>query len=133
MIYLLDTDTCSYLMKRAHPKLIDRVRTFRPGELKVSVVTQYELDYGVRRSNRIEELGLVVAAFLGNVEVLPFDVPAARQAAQIRGDLAASGTMIGSYDLLIAGHALALGATLVTNNTQEFARVPGLVIENWTR
>jgi len=132
-MYLLDTDTCSYLMKRTHPVLIDRVRAFRPGELKVSVVTQYELEYGVRRSGRIEDLGLVVAAFLGNVEVLPFDTPAARQAAQIRGDLAASGAMIGSYDLLIAGHALALGATLVTNNTQEFGRVPGLRVENWIR
>ena len=132
-MYLLDTDTCSYLMKRTHTVLIDRVRTFRPGELKVSVVTQYELEYGVHRSGRTEELGLVVAAFLGNGEVLPFDVPAARRAAQIRGDLAASGTMIGSYDLLIAGHALALGATLVTNNNQEFERVPGLRVENWTR
>ena len=132
-MYLLDTDTCSYLMKRTHPVLIDRVRAFRPGELKVSVVTQYELEYGVRRSGRIEDLGLVVAAFLGNVEVLPFDTPAARQAAQIRSDLAVSGAMIGSYDLLTAGHALALRATLVTNNTQEFGRVPGLRVENWIR
>jgi len=132
-MYLLDTDTCSYLMRRTHPALIDRVRAFHAGELKVSVVTQYELEYGVRRSDRVEELGLVVAAFLGNVEVLPFDVPAARRAAQVRGGLAASGTMIGSYDLLIAGHALALGATLVTNNTQEFGRVPGLRVENWAR
>ena len=132
-MYLLDTDTCSYLMKRTHPVLIGRVRAFRPGELKVSVVTQYELEYGVRRSGRIEELGLVVAAFLGNLEVLSFDTAAARQAAQVRTDLAASGTMIGSYDLLIAGHALALGATLVTNNAQEFGRVPGLRVENWIR
>jgi len=132
-MYLLDTDTCSYLMKRTHPALIERVRAFRPGELKVSVVTQYELEYGVRRSDRVEELGLVVAAFIGNVEVLPFDVPAARRAAQVRCELAAAGTMIGSYDLLIAGHTLVLGATLVTNNTQEFRRVPGLRVENWTR
>ena len=132
-MYLLDTDTCSHLMKRTHPMLADRVRAFRSGELKVSVVTQYALEYGVRRSDNIEELGRVVAAFLGNVEVLPFDVPAAQRAAQVRGSLAASGDMIGSYDLLIAGHALALGATLVTNNTQEFRRVPGLRVENWTR
>jgi tRNA(fMet)-specific endonuclease VapC len=131
-MYLLDTDICSYLMKRTHPMLIERVRAFRPGELKVSVVTQYELEYGVRRSDRMDELGLVVAAFLGNVEVLPFEVPAARQAAQIRSNLATSGAMIGSYDLLIAGQALSLDATLVTNNTQELGRVAGLRLENWT-
>ena len=65
--------------------LIERVRAFRPGELKVSVVTQYELEYGVRRSDRMDELGLVVAAFLGNVEVLPFEGPAAAGAGQVEG------------------------------------------------
>jgi len=114
-MYLLDTDTCSYLMKRAHTVLIDRVRTFRPGELKVSVVTQYELEYGVHRSGRTEELGLVVAAFLGNVEVLPFDVPAARRAAQIRGDLAASGrptTLRSSSGCRVFGSRTGLASSL---------------------
>ena len=88
-MYLLDTDACSYLMKRTHPRLIERVSTFKRGELKVSVITQYELEYGVHRSGRAREFDLVVAAFLNNVEVLPFDTDAALRAAQARADLVA--------------------------------------------
>lgn len=131
MTYLLDTDISSYLMKRSHPGLIERVRRFVPRELKVSAVTVYELEYGARRSARCEEIRRVIAAFLENVEVLAFDAAAARQAGAIRADLAATGNLIGSYDLLIAGHARSLGATLVTNNVREFSRVDDLQIENW--
>lgn len=131
-MYLLDTDVCSYLMKRSHPGLIERVRTFRPRELKVSVITRYELEYGVMRSGRGNELSRVIEAFLDNVEVLSFDVSAASHAARVRADLAAVGSVIGAYDLLIAGHARSLDATLVTNNIEEFGRVAGLSVENWT-
>jgi tRNA(fMet)-specific endonuclease VapC len=73
----------------------------------------------------------VVESFLANVEILPFDFAAARHAATVRAALAASGRLIGQYDILIAGHALSLGATLVTNNVDEFRRVDGLAVENW--
>ena len=129
-MFLLDTDICSYLMKRRHPALIERVQDFAPGELKISVVTVYELEYGVKRSGR-PELSRVIRAFLENVEVLPFDTPAAREAGEIRAHLAKAGNLIGAYDLLIAGHARSLGANLVTNNLREFSRVRGLQLENW--
>ncbi len=129
--YLLDTDTCSYIMKRSHPDLLERLRDFAPGELQLSSVTVYELEFGVRRSERRDELARVVEAFLSNVEVLPFDVAAAEQAAEIRATLTAAGSVIGAYDLLIAGHCLAVDARLVTNNVREFPRVDGLAIENW--
>jgi tRNA(fMet)-specific endonuclease VapC len=130
-MYLLDTDICSYLMKRKYPALIERVRGFSPLELKVSVITLYELEYGAIRSARREHIFLVLRQLLKNVEVLAFDSSAARTAASIRADLTSRGTPIGAHDFQIAGHAMARGAILVTNNVREFSRVPGLQVENW--
>lgn len=130
-MYVLDTDVCSYLMKRSQPALIDRVKVFAPRELKISVVTLFELEYGIWRSDRREHLRRVVAAFLENVEVLAWTASAASEAGAIRVDLAAAGAPIGAYDLLIAGHVRSLNATLVTNNHREFARVPRLTLEDW--
>lgn len=130
-MYLLDTDICSYAMRKRSPRIVAQISTHAVGELKVSVVTQFELEYGARRSDRSNELLVVVESFLANAEVLPFDFAAARQAAIVRAALTASGRPIGQYDMLIAGHALSLGATLVTNNVDEFRRVDGLRVENW--
>lgn len=130
-MYVLDTDICSYLMKRSQPALIERVQAFAPRELKISVVTLFELEYGIWRSDRREHLRRVVGAFLENVEVLPWTASAASEAGAIRADLAAAGAPIGAYDLLIAGHVRSLSATLVTNNHREFARVPRLKLEDW--
>ena len=131
MSYLLDTDTCSYIMKRSRPALLERVMGFSPGELKLSTVSLYELEFGVRRSGHSARLRRVIEAFVMNVEVLPFDSAAAREAGGIRAALTAAGTIIGAYDLFIAGHCLAIGARLVTNNVREFSRVKHLAVENW--
>jgi tRNA(fMet)-specific endonuclease VapC len=131
VIFLLDTDICSYLMKRSHPALIERVERFPPLVLKVSTITVYELHYGAARSSRHSALRRVIDTFLGNVEIMAFDVPAARHAGAVRAALAAAGTPIGAYDFLIAGHARSLGAAVVTNNEREFKRVDGLQVENW--
>ena len=131
-MFLLGTDICSYLMKRTHPALIEWVRAFESRELKISTVTVYELEFGARRSERYEALSRIIRAFLDNVEVLPFDAAAAREAGAVRAELTGAGTVIGAYDLQIAGHARALGAVLVTNNVREFERVAGLRVENWT-
>jgi len=130
-MYVLDTDICSYLMKRSQPALIERVKTFAARELKVSVVTLFELEYGILRSARREHLHRVVRAFLENVEVLVWTAPAASEAGAVRAELAAVGNPIGAYDLLIAGHVRSLNATLVTNNHREFSRVPGLRLTDW--
>ncbi len=130
-MFLLDTDICSFAMRRGNRRIVSRIKTCSPAELKVSVVTQFELEYGARRSNRANQLLGVVESFLANVEVLPLDFAAAREAASVRCRLAAAGSPIGHYDLLIAGHALSLDATLVTNNVAEFRRVDGLRVENW--
>jgi tRNA(fMet)-specific endonuclease VapC len=131
-MFLLDTDVCSYVMKRRSPALVARVRGFEPGELKVSSVTVFELAFGARRSGRFDEIDRIVRAFLANVETLPFDFAAADEAGAVRAELAGIGQPIGAYDLLIAGHARSLGAVLVTHNTRELTRVQGLQVEDWT-
>ncbi len=130
-MFILDTDMSSYIMKRIDPSLTERVKGYSPRELKVSSVTAFELEYGARRSDRYDSLIRVILAFLDNVEVLPFTMDAAREAGAIRANLAAEGRIVGSYDLLIAGHARSLGAILVTNNLEGFSRVEGLSVENW--
>lgn len=130
-MYILDTDICSYLMKRSQPALIERVRTFAPRDLKISVITLFELEYGIQRSERRDSLRRVVRAFLENVELLDWTESAAREAGAVRAELAAAGSPIGAYDLQIAGHARGLDATLVTNNLREFSRVSGLRLADW--
>jgi tRNA(fMet)-specific endonuclease VapC len=130
-LHLLDTDVGSYVMKRRDRNLVARVRQFARGELKVSVITVFELEYGARRSGRYSSMMRVIEAFLANVEVLSFTRAAAKESGAVRAELSAAGNLIGAYDLLIAGHARAIGATLVTNNVDEFSRVPGLALENW--
>lgn len=131
MTYLLDTNICSYAMKRSHPELVERLLRFSPGELKVSTVTAFELEFGARRSDRYPFLMRVITAFLANVDLLPLELEAAQEAGAIRAELASVGTPIGAYDLLLAGQVRSAGLTLVTHNVGEFARVAGLRIEDW--
>lgn len=98
----------------------------------MSVVTKAELLYGVEVSPKHAQDATAFAAFLPYVEVLDLDEDAALHYAEIRADLKKRGAMIGANDVFIAAHARALGLTLVTNNTAEFERVTGLLVENWT-
>jgi tRNA(fMet)-specific endonuclease VapC len=129
--YMLDTDTCSYIMKRSNDAVLARLRKVPVTEVCISVVTKSELLFGVEMSPRRQQDESALLAFLGYVEVLDFPDPAAAHYAMIRADLKRQGTMIGANDLLIAAHARCLGLTLVTNNTREFGRVRNLTIENW--
>lgn len=129
--YMLDTDACSYIMKRSHDRLLRRLAKVAIGDVCISVITKSELMFGVEVSpNRAKDEAALVA-FLRYVEVLDFPDQAASHYAQIRADLKARGAMIGANDLFISAHARSLGLTLVTNNTGEFRRVRHLAIENW--
>lgn len=132
MRYFLDTDICSYLLKRSHPALIEHVRPFAPRELKVSVITVFELEFGAHKHPNRDALLGTIHAFLDNLQVVPFELSAAREASAVRAELTAIGEPIGAYDFLIAGHARSAGATLVTNNVREFRKVRELRVENWT-
>lgn len=130
--YMLDTDTCSYIMKRSHPLVLKRLQAVPVADICLSVVTKAELLYGVEVSPRRNQDASALAAFLPYVEALDLTDEAATHYAQIRADLKRRGAMIGANDLFIAAHARSLELTLVTNNTTEFARVKGLTTENWT-
>jgi len=129
--YMLDTDTCSYVMKRSSPPVLRRLQAVPVADVCMSVITKSELLYGVEVSPRRTQDAAALAAFLPYVEVLDFSNDAARHYAEIRGDLKKRGALIGANDLFIAAHARCLGLTLVSNNTAEFGRVKGLAIENW--
>jgi tRNA(fMet)-specific endonuclease VapC len=130
--FMLDTDTCSYIMKRSNNALLKRLRKIPVNDVCTSVITKSELLYGVKVSPRRQQDEAALNALLQYVEVLDFPDEAAPHYAEIRARLKVGGTMIGANDLFIAAHARSLGLTLVTNNTREFRRVPKLLIENWT-
>ncbi|MGA3054156.1 MAG: type II toxin-antitoxin system VapC family toxin [Candidatus Korobacteraceae bacterium] len=129
---MLDTDTCSYIMRRSNNALLKRLRKIPVNDVCISVITKSELLYGVEVSPRRQQDEAALNALLQYVEVLDFPDEAAPHYAEIRAHLKSGGTMIGANDLFIAAHARSLGLTLVTNNTREFRRVPKLLIENWT-
>ena len=130
--YMLDTDICSYVMKRSQDALLRRLQKVPVSDVCISVVTKSELLYGVEVSPRRQQDEAALNAFLNYVEVLDFPDNASARYAQIRAQLKKSGKMIGANDLFIAAHARSLGLTLVTHNTQEFRRVHRLAIEDWT-
>jgi tRNA(fMet)-specific endonuclease VapC len=130
--FMLDTDTCSYIMKRSHPQVIKRLQSVAVGDVCMSVVTKAELLYGVEVSPRRAQDAAALAAFLPYVDALDLNDDAATHYADIRADLKKRGTKIGVNDLFIAAHARAQDLTLVTNNSTEFERVSGLALENWT-
>ena len=130
--YMLDTDTCSYIMKRSSQAVLRRLRSVPVADVCMSVITKSELLYGVEVSPRRMQDATALHAFLPHVAVLEFPDDAAAHYAHIRADLKKRGQMIGANDLFIAAHARSLGLRLVTNNIAEFTRVKGLTLENWT-
>jgi tRNA(fMet)-specific endonuclease VapC len=129
--YMLDTDTCSYIMKRSNAAVLKHLSALPVSDVCISVITKSELLFGVEVSPRRRQDAAALSAFLNYIEVLDFPGEASLHYARIRADLERLGTMIGANDLFIAAHARSLGLTLVTNNTREFGRVSRLVIENW--
>ena len=128
--FMLDTDTVSFALRgRGH--VASRLLDHRPSEVCISSVTLAELRYGAdkRRSRKLHRL---IDAFIEAVAVLPLDRAAADRFGPVAASLARRGIPIGTFDTLIAAHALALGLTLVTNNTKHFDRVGGLAVENWS-
>lgn len=132
MKYLLDTNTCIAAIRSSQPVLV-RVLRADPAELAVAVMTVAELWFGALKSSDPARGRAVADAFLAPFAWLPFDDVGAERYANARYDLEARGTPIGERDLVIAATALAQGLTVVTNNTREFARVPGLIVEDWSR
>ena len=131
MRYMLDTNICIYAIKHKPEKVFQKLQTVDPQDVCVSSVTYAELVHGVEKSAAVEKNRLALTMLLANIEILDFDVDAADCYGKIRADLEKKGTPIGSLDMMIAGHAMSMGYTVVTNNVKEFSRVPDLKIENW--
>jgi tRNA(fMet)-specific endonuclease VapC len=128
--HLLDTDTCIGVL-RQRPGMVQKLRQIAPTDCAISMVTVYELFCGIGKAQNPAAERQKIDRFVSAIIELPFDHAAADIAAQIRADLERQGQIIGPYDLLIAGQALAVGLTLVTNNHREFQRVAGLKLESW--
>jgi tRNA(fMet)-specific endonuclease VapC len=133
-VICLDTNIAIYVMNRRAPS----VRRRLPEQLRLgtkigfSAIALFELRYGHARSDRQAEVDRLLAEFLApGIAVLPFDAEDAAHAGDIRAHLERKGTPIGPYDYPIAAQARRLGAALVTLNTREFNRVPGLIVIDW--
>jgi len=131
MHYLLDTNICIYLIKKRPPEVLEQFRQHSPQDVAISIITLFELEYGVEKSQYRQRSQDALARFLLPLNLIDMDRPSATEAASIRADLERKGMPIGPYDLLIAGLARSRGMTLVTNNTKEFERIDGLNLENW--
>lgn len=128
--YLLDTNFCIRVLRDKPPGLRERFNA-EATSLSISSVVLYELLVGAAKSARPVENRNAVEAFAARLEVLDFDAEAAAHAGEIRADLEREGKSIGSYDLLIAGHARSRGLVVVTGNLAEYRRVEGLRCEDW--
>ncbi len=108
MKYMLDTNICIYIIKKKPRKVLDTLKTLEIGDVCISTITLAELEYGVNKSQQEDVIF-----------------------GEIRASLEKRGQIIGAYDLLIAAHALSKNLILITNNTGEFSRIPGLSLQNW--
>jgi len=131
MNYLLDTNICVAIIRRKPKQVLDRLTRQTLGTVAVSAITVAELAHGVTKSAHVEQNRAALEQFLLPLDVLDFDQDAAAAYGTIRTLLERQGPPIGSMDLLIGAHALSASRILVTHNTDEFARIPGLTLEDW--
>ncbi len=133
MKFMLDTDVCVDAIRLRTPEMLARIRSHAVGEIVISSITMAELAFGAVKSGQSEQAHAALQAFVGPLEIVPFDGSAAGSYGGLRAALEKRGASIGPFDTLIAGHALSIGATLVTYNVREFSRVPALRLTDWSR
>jgi tRNA(fMet)-specific endonuclease VapC len=135
MIYMLDTNICSFIIREKPEIVIERLEQAieRRARIVISAITYAEMRFGATLPKAPKKVEGLVNDFVTRLHaVLPWDSEAIDRTVAIRRELASCGTPIGENDANIAGHALAVNAVLVTNNVREFLRVTGLVVEDWT-
>ncbi len=131
MKYMLDTNICIYVIKHKPEEVFLRLQEVDPSDVCISSVTYAELVHGVEKSEAVDRNRVALSLLLANIEILSFGINAADEYGKLRADLEKKGTPIGSLDMMIAGHAISVDCTLVTNNVRGFSRVDGLKIDNW--
>ncbi len=128
--YMLDTNILIYAMKNRPQHLRQRFNQ-HAGQMCISSISLGELIFGAELSQQVDRNLADIERMIAQLEVIPFGISEASHFGRIRAELYRTGQPIGPYDMMIAGHARATGMILVTNNQREFARVPGLMLENW--
>jgi tRNA(fMet)-specific endonuclease VapC len=132
MLYLLDTNMVSDLVRNPQGKVAARIAHVGEESVCTSIIVAAELRYGAARKGSARLLAQLLTV-LDAFEILPFEAPAEITYGELRARLEANGQPIGGNDMLIAAHAVSLGHTIVTDNEREFSRVDGLNLENWIR
>ena len=126
----LDTNICSYILRRHPPEMIARFATLDRDQLWLSAIVAAELRFGAAKLGS-PRFAAAVEAWLTGFDVRPWPLEATHQYAQLRAALERAGKPIGGMDLMIAAHAMAEDSVVITNNAREFHRVPGLAVEEW--
>jgi tRNA(fMet)-specific endonuclease VapC len=130
---MLDTDICSYIIRLRPLSVLEKFKQLNASDLCISVITYAELLYGVERSSSKKVNHEIVESFTSKLVILDWDSMAAKHYAILRASMELEGKNIGNMDLMIAAHALSIGATVVTNNLRHFKVVKGLKVENWVK
>lgn len=130
-MHLLDTNACIRYLNDGNSYVTRKIKAVLPKSIALCDIVGMELYYGAYRSMRQQENLEILRQLLTTFHSFPFDAASAEICGRLRAMLATTGTPIGPYDLQIAAIALANNLTLVTHNTREFSRVPGLVLEDW--
>jgi len=130
---MLDTNMCIYIAKHRPPEVRARFERLKPGQLVMSAITYGELYYGASKSSQQAKALAQLQELVQDIPVEELDSRASEAYGEIRATLEKEGRLIGNNDLWIGAHASALNLTLATNNEREFKRIPGLLLENWTK
>ena len=132
MKFMLDTNTCIYLIKQKPPSVLKNLKEHSAGDIGISSITLAELHYGAEKSQHVQKNREALSEFILPLEIADFDEKTSQTYGAVRSALEKTGKPIGSMDMLIGSHALSLNVTLVTNNTKEFKRIKNLKVVDWT-
>ena len=132
MKYFLDTNICIYFLKGKYPKLVDKILSCNPDNIKIPSIVKAELLYGAEKSQKRLENIEKITQLLFPLEIVGFNDNDSVEYSKIRADLEKVGNIIGPNDLIIASIVKSNDGVLITNNVKEFSRVDGLKLENWT-
>ncbi len=131
MKIMLDTNIVVYMIKNKDTSMLNNIYKFTFSDICISSITLAELEYGIEKSIHKEQNRLALLYFLTLIEVVPYTEKAASCYGKIRSELEKNGNLLGSLDMLVASHAMALSYTLITNNIKELSTVNDLKLDNW--
>ena len=130
-MYLLDTNICIYIINNNPKQVVERVKTFKPHQIKLSSISIAGMEYGVSKSKNRERNRQALIHFASAFDIIEFNDSDAEVYGLIRAELEKKGQIIGPYELQIAAQSISRDLILVTNNTSEFSRITKIKLENW--